>query len=218
MNIVSLNSVNDLLFELKLRKRDINLKLRSIDNPYHIIREKLDAEIIASIASSINGNVVEIGTHEGWSTFNIAANNPKAIVWTLNIHPDHAKESGILVTDILPIDKIGTIYKKAKLTNIRQILKNSKFWNPDNDKINDIKMIFIDGCHDTEFVYQDTKKLLKYLNKGSFILWHDFCPNMRDKFNWIDSVMKGVERLYKEGLLDQPIFHVKDSWIGVTRI
>jgi hypothetical protein len=111
--------------------------------------------------------------------------------------------------------KIGDYYRRRNLTNIKQILANTARWEPD---IGSIDVAFIDGCHDTEFVYNDTRKILKHAKSGSFILWHDFNPDLVRKYHWIHSVCRGVEKLFADGLVSGRVFHVRDSWIGVYRI
>lgn len=112
-------------------------------------------------------------------------------------------------------EKIGLVDGERNLNNITQIYANTAEWEPD---IGTIDVAFIDGCHDTEFVYNDTKKVLKYTKPGSFILWHDFNIDLIQKYDWIDSVCRGVEKLYQEGLIKGRIFHIRDSWVGVYHV
>jgi len=77
-----------------------------------------------------------------------------------------------------------------------------------------IDVAFIDCCHDTEFVYNDTVKVMENMKPGSFILWHDFNLDLVKRYGWIQSVCMGIERLYEKGLLKGPIYHIRDSWIG----
>ena len=79
-------------------------------------------------------------------------------------------------------------------------------------------MAFVDACHDSEFVYNDTRKLLKHMKSGSFILWHDFNIDLIQNYHWIYSVSLGVEKLVAKGLVHDRIFHVRDSWVGVYRV
>lgn len=79
-------------------------------------------------------------------------------------------------------------------------------------------MAFIDGSHDTEFVYNDTVKMLKEMKPGSFVLWHDFNLELAIKYHWIRSVCLGVEKLYREGHIKGRIFHLRNSWVGIYKV
>jgi len=37
-------------------------------------------------------------------------------------------------------------------------------------------------------------------------------------YDHINSVCKGIEKLYAEGYLKGQLFHVKDSWMGIYRV
>jgi len=77
---------------------------------------------------------------------------------------------------------------------------------------------FIDGCHDAEFVYGDTVKVLSIAEPGAFILWHDFNPQLAKTYHWIYEVCVGIEELYRARKLSGPIYHLRDSWVGLYRV
>ena len=112
-------------------------------------------------------------------------------------------------------ERIGSYYRSRGLTNITQILANTAKWEPN---IGVIDVAFVDGCHDTEFVYNDTKKVLTHAKPGSFILWHDFNPELWNKYAWINDVCKGVDLLLEDGLIQGNVFHVRNSWVGIYRV
>jgi len=177
-----------------------------------------DAESIATVIRNTNPNtVLEIGTSNGMGTILIAANAPLAQIFTINIPPEEilSGEGGVLTTVAIEKEKIGIEYKKRDLPNITQIFANTATWQPD---IGTIDIAFIDGCHDTEFVYNDTKKILPFMKKGGFVLWHDFNPELVKKYDWINSVCLGVEKLYADGLIRGRIMHIKDSWVGIYEV
>jgi predicted O-methyltransferase YrrM len=177
-----------------------------------------DAETIGAVARNANPRVcVEIGTSTGHSTALIAANAPQAQVYTVNIPPEAiaAGEGGKMTTEALEREEIGVYYQKRGLTNITQILANTAQWEPEMAFID---VAYIDGSHDTQFVYHDTLKLLKKMHPGSFILWHDFNPSLARKYRWIYSVCMGVEKLFEDGIIQGRLLHVRDSWVGVYRV
>jgi len=181
-------------------------------------RKIRDAETLGAVARNINPSVcLDIGTSTGHSAALIAVNAPQARVYTINIPPKEIADGsgGILTTITLEREKIGSYYRDKKLENIQQILANTAKWEPN---VGIIDLAYVDGCHDTDFVYNDTLKILKHTKPGSFILWHDFNPELIKKYHWIRSVCMGVEKLLANGHVKGRIFHVKDSWVGVYQI
>lgn len=176
-------------------------------------RRLRDAEVLG--VACCNGDpkvLLEIGTSHGKTTALMAQNAPGGIVYTVNISPEEIAEGGKNVTYAPSRAIIGQYYREKGLTNIRQIFANTKNWEPD---FGPIDVAFIDGCHDEEFVFNDTRKVLKNCRVGSIIMWHDFNPELSKVYPWVNSVCRGVERLYIEGYITRNIFHLQDSWIGL---
>jgi hypothetical protein len=180
-------------------------------------RKLRDTESIATVMCNAKPKVaLEIGTADGLGTLLLAKNSPSSQIYTVNIPPEEIKQGGKLVTYAPDRNEIGSAFKKTSYSkNIHQIYANTAFWEPN---IGTIDFAIIDGCHDTKFVYNDTKKILKHAQKGTFILWHDFNPSLVKKFNWIHSVCKGVDRLCQDGLITGRILHIKDSWVGIYQV
>ena len=176
-------------------------------------RRLRDAEVIAS--ACCNGTpktLLEIGTSHGRTTALMAQNAVNGTIHTVNIPPDDIDKGGRNITFAPELSEIGSYYRDLELKNIRQIYANTAHWEPD---FGPIDVAFIDGCHDAEFVYGDTAKVLKRCQPGSLILWHDFNPNLVNVYGWIKEVCQGVERLYAEGILKGRILHLQDSWVGL---
>lgn len=181
-------------------------------------RRLRDAESIATVMKNAAPAIaLEIGTAGGQTTALMALNAPASQVYTINIPPEEiiAGEGGTFTTIALEREKIGAYYRERGLQNITQILVNSAKWVPN---IGTIDVAFIDGCHDTDFVYNDSKKVLSAMRPGSFILWHDFNPSLVHQYPWIASVCRGVEQLLAEGLITGRILHVRDSWVGIHQV
>jgi hypothetical protein len=141
----------------------------------------------------------------------MAQNAPQATVHTVNIPPEEIDQGGTFVTRSFSREEIGRYYKERNLTNIRQIYANTATWEPD---IGPIDIAFVDGCHDADFVFNDTRKILKFAHPGTVILWHDFNFSLVGKYDWIADVCRGIERLYEEKLIAGNILNVRDSWVG----
>lgn len=220
-SVIELNDVEELKKVLGWRKAPIidDPEIQEFDSVVDINGRRVrDAECIGTVVCNTDPSVVlEIGTAAGRTTALMAVNAPRARVYTLNIPPEEigSGRGGELTTISLEREKIGAYYRERRLDNITQFLVNSAVWEP---CIGAIDVALIDGCHDTEFVYNDTRKILENVKVGSFVLWHDFELKLVDKFQWIRSVCLGVEKLYENGLLNGSIFHVRDSWVGIYKV
>ena len=178
----------------------------------------MSVEGLATVMRNVNPKVaLEIGTASGKATVLMSVNAPDPRIYTVNIPPEEiaSGEGGKLTTVALEREKIGIAYRQRNLTNITQIFANTAKWEPD---IGTIDVAFIDGSHDTEFVINDTLKILRYMHSGSFIIWHDFNLSLVNNYNWINSVCLGVENLFAKGVLNGRIFHIRDSWMGIYRV
>ena len=181
-------------------------------------RRVRDAESLALVMRNVRPSIaLEIGTSNGMGTALMAANAPESNIYTVNIPPEEVLSGagGTYTTIALEREKIGLEYRKRNFTNITQIYANTASWEPD---FGPVGVAYIDGCHDSDFVYNDTRKILRRMEPGSFILWHDFNPELADKFEWIYTVCRGVDRLYRDGLIKGRMFHLRDSWVGIYKV
>lgn len=220
-NVLELNNINELMkaFNFKLKPvlaRDDIYEFEYLEDLNE--RRIRDAEVLATVVkNAAKTAVLEIGTSDGMGTCLIASNSNDSKVYTLNIPPEEiiSGAGGKNTTFAIEKEKIGIEYRKRKFTNIEQIYANTATWEP---QIESVQVAFIDGCHDTDFVYNDTVKVLKLMNPGDFIIWHDFNLELMMKYGWINDVCLGVEKLFEDGIITGRVLHVKDSWMGVYRI
>ncbi len=220
-NVIELNNVQELKKAFKWQLDPI------LDRPdvydYDYIedaneRRVRDAESLGTVMRNAGGKTaLEIGTANGMGTVLMAANAPETKIYTINIDPEEALtgEGGKLITVAMQREEVGVEFRKRNLKNVEQIYANTATWEPNIGQIN---VAFVDGSHDTEFVYNDTRKLLPFMPKGSFILWHDCNLELTKKYNWIESVCLGIEKLYQDGYLHGRTFHIRDSWVGIYQI
>ena len=133
--------------ELKLDHKNIY----EYDNPCDINERRLrDAEVLAGACANINaGEICEIGTSFGHTTALMADNAPQAQIHTVNLPPEDGGQGGNLVTHLISREEIGIYYKQRKYSNITQIYANTLTWEP---QFQDLRVAFIDGCHDSDFV------------------------------------------------------------------
>jgi hypothetical protein len=175
-----------------------------------------DAEVLGAACRNEQAKfILEIGTGTGKTTALMASNAPDAVIYTVNILPEEIAQGGTMITFTPSREEIGSYYREKGMTNIKQIYANTANWKPD---FGPIDLAFIDGCHDADFVYNDTHKILNVCRPGSLIFWHDFSPALASIFKWIANVCQGVERLYSNKLISGPILHLQDSWVGCYRV
>ena len=179
-------------------------------------RRLRDAEVVAGACCNEDPRtVLEIGTAGGQMTAVIAAHAPQAQVHTVNIPPEEIAAGGRLVTYAPAHEEIGHYYREQGHANVHQILANTATWKPD---FGPIDVSFIDGCHDTKFVFNDTRMVLERCRPGSIIMWHDFCPQLAMVSPGKANVCAAVEKLFRKRMLRGPIFHLRDSWVGLMRV
>jgi predicted O-methyltransferase YrrM len=220
-SVIELNSVNELRKVFRWTQEPIldDPQIYDFDYIEDVNERRIrDAEALATVMRNVNPSIcLEIGTAEGHTTALMAINAPQSQVFTVNIPPEEilAGRGGTRTTVALEHERIGSHYRQRNLTNITQILANTADWEPN---IGTIDVAFVDGCHDTEFVYNDTRKIIRHTKPGSFILWHDFNLKLATKYDWVYSVCLGVEKLLQDGLIHGRIFHLRDSWTCVYRV
>ncbi len=140
----------------------------------------LELIVIASLARQADPpTAFEIGTFDGRTTLNIAANlKPPSKVFTLDL-----PQAGLGETEfeLAPgesafVNKPMSGAKFAKTTYCEQITQlfgdSATFdFSPYQGRMG---LIFVDGSHAYEYVCQDTKTALQLASNGAIILWHDY--------------------------------------------
>ena len=148
--------------------------------------------------------VLEIGTHIGASTVNIA----------MAMNDCNINKKELTTVDILDVNnRKKKPWKKFNSTNSpkKNVEKlNIKFpvYFVKNNSIDFLKntkntydFIFLDGLHQSDCVYAEIALSLKILNMGGMILVHDYYPEGKSLFegkNPIHGPFEGVKRVIKE--------------------
>jgi len=121
--------------------------------------------------------VLEVGTYDGFTTLNLAANlsdEPDAFVCTLDLPPEYATQPFKHLTIACEPSRLGSQFKGEKeAKRIRQVLGDSTKldWKTLGGPFD---LIFIDGGHDFECVMRDSENALRNLAPGGAIFWHDY--------------------------------------------
>ena len=139
--------------------------------------------------------VFEIGTFDGRTTLNMAANCPKeSVVYTLDL-PKEQIDSAKLHLE--PIEKIyiekdisGARYRGTEEeTRIIQLYGDSATFDflP---YLGSMDFVFVDGSHSYEYAVSDSRNALRLLkSNGGVIIWHDYG-------HW-DGVTQALNEMYE---------------------
>ena len=157
----------------------ISVTLRT---PYdRVIGTATDLGEVASVAAVMKliraRRVLEIGTADGFNALNLAANlsEQDALVSTLDLPVDEAARAKIgPVPNAVDPAVIGRKFRdQPETARIRQFFGDSTAldWHTMGGPFD---LIFIDGCHDYDFVVKDTASAFANLAPGGVIFWHDY--------------------------------------------
>jgi predicted O-methyltransferase YrrM len=136
--------------------------------------------ILSAVVKFSNAtNILEIGTYNGNTTFNLAANSPDAaMITTVDLPPDWNGKLELKVPNLsINVEKrtkIGSQFKNTKYEKkIKQIFSDSAKIDWSRLSI-PFDIVFIDGCHYYEYVKMDTQNSLRHLKSGGILIWHDY--------------------------------------------
>lgn len=146
-------------------------------DPYELL-------VLAGIARSlVPSRILEIGTYDGNTALNLAANTPvSTTITTVDLPQDWEGELALPIAsdELNTLDmnqervEIGGQFRGSPhATRIRQVFADSAAvdWTTLGGPFD---LIFIDGCHDRAYVRSDTDKALEVLAPGGTIIWHDY--------------------------------------------
>lgn len=122
--------------------------------------------------------ILEIGTFEGNTTVNLAANAPaSARVFTLDLPPDWGRRYALNVPDIHFNAATGN-HTGRQFIDSPHADRITQLWGDsaefDWDAHGPFDFILIDGCHTYEYAVSDTRNALRVLRPGGAIVWHDY--------------------------------------------
>jgi predicted O-methyltransferase YrrM len=165
--------------------------------------------VLCAIERFINAtNVLEIGTYDGNTALNLAANlSGDGRVTTVDLPTDWDRKFVYEVPNnywnVTDRQCVGVQYRNTPYQgSIRQVLGDSaglnwKELNPPFD------LIFIDGCHYSEYVRTDTRNALANIGAGGIIVWHDY-GDIRD-----------VSRIVDEAARDMTAFAIRGTRLAI---
>lgn len=141
----------------------------------------LELDYISRIVKGNNPlNIFEIGTFNGRTSLNLAANTKKeTIIYTLDLPEKEMSKTRLRIKSgekkFIKKTKSGIHFIGTEYENrIIQIYSDSARLNYE-PYLNKMDFVFIDGSHSYEYVINDTNNALKLLrNKKGIIMWHDY--------------------------------------------
>jgi len=151
----------------------------------------------AVVRSTAARKILEIGTFDGNTTLVLAANVAAGgEVVTMDLPPDFEDAQKDLLAfpdvalNLTPRDQLGRQYRNHPLSaSIRQIYGDSA--EVDWSRIGGpFDLIFIDGCHSSDYVRSDSENALSQLSPGGTVIWHDY--------GMIDEVSDVVDAFVRE--------------------
>ena len=139
----------------------------------------------------------EIGTFDGRTTQNIAANQPAgAECFTLDLPPDGADSAA------LPLASGDQTYIRKPTSGTRMDTQNlpGRITQLYGDSatfdfspwLGRVDLMFVDGSHSYEYVLADTEKAWQMVRPGGLILWHDYDSR------WWPGVTRALNHLHAQ--------------------
>lgn len=169
------------------------------------------SQLVATRGAS---NIFEIGTFDGRTTLNLAANiGENGRVYTLDLPPEDLNRTGLKIAsgdvNFIKKDRSGSRYAGTRYAaQITQLYGDSATFDftPYEGKMD---VVFVDGAHSYEYVKNDTRVALRLLKPSSgLILWHDYGSR------WWKDLTRAMNELYRE----QPEFSGMRHIRGTTLV
>lgn len=143
----------------------------------------LDAQEVLALCAIVSHtkakSMIEIGTSDGNTTLNLAANGGEgARVTTLDLPEDWQGDLEIRVPEMMKNvtvrARVGAQYLNTPYADrVTQVFGDSA--KVDYAKLKGpFDLAFIDGCHFYDYVMTDTANCQKHLRPGGTLVWHDY--------------------------------------------
>ena len=186
-----------------LRRVAVNVLFPGIDSCDAVTVRKPEARIIGTsidlqelihvvaAAKYISAKrILEIGTFDGFTALNLAANlEEQCEVCTLDL-PEEDQNLRSTILNATEANLLGTKFLgEPEAHKIRQFRADSGTmdWNSFGPPFD---MILIDGCHTYSYVKSDSANALRHLRPGGILIWHDY--------GFIPDVSRAVDELARE--------------------
>jgi predicted O-methyltransferase YrrM len=138
-------------------------------------------------------NVLEIGTFDGNTALNLAANTPHdTVVTTVDLPPTWDGNLQLSVpgwyVNVTNRATIGWQFQGSPYEKrIQQVFGDSAKLDWGTLSPSRFDLVFIDGCHRYLYVQSDTNNAVKHLKPGGLIVWHDY-GYFKDVSDFVDRI------------------------------
>ncbi len=181
----------------------------------------------AIVQSSNAKSILEIGTYDGNTALNLAANSaPDCLVTTVDLPPDwqgHLElEVPKALVNVTDRTRVASQYRGTHYeSKIRQVFADSAKLDWASMAV-PFDLVFIDGCHFYDYVKSDTENALRYLRSGGILVWHDY-GSIADVSRVVDEtankisvkVIQGTRLAVGHMPLTCPIFHSSENVVAM---
>ena len=154
--------------------------IRALDRVENVSVSVQELVVLTSVVQHSGAKkILELGTSNGNTTLNIAANtDASARVTTVDLPPDFSGDLAISVPtehrNMTRRDMVGSQYRGAAVEGrISSVYADSATLDF-STLPGPFDLIFIDACHAYEYVKRDTENSLKHVRPGGIIMWHDY--------------------------------------------
>ena len=152
----------------------------------------------------------EIGTFDGRTTANMAANQPAdGKCWTLDLPPAGAATAALPLasgdeTYIRKPQSGARMAAQAESGKIVQLYGDSGTFDfaPYYGKVD---VMFVDGAHSYEYVLSDSEAAHRMVKPGGLILWHDYDSR------WFPGVTRALNQLQAQDARFRDIRHIENT-------
>lgn len=154
--------------------------LRAFDRTPEVSLSTAEILVLAAMAKFMQSKrILEIGTFDGNTTLNLAANSPSdASVTTIDLPPSWNGKLMVEVPksmfNVTSRSEVGRQFRATEYSDkMNQVFGDSSTINWRDLPI-PFDLVFIDGCHYYQYVKLDTQNALIHLKRGGLLVWHDY--------------------------------------------
>ena len=173
----------------------------------------LEQAVILSVAKALNAaTVFEIGTFDGWSAANLALNlgsSAKIVTIDLPAQDIGAAKLPLGKYDIQYIMKEASGTKSRDMKNVVQLYGDSATYDF-SPWFGQCDLVFVDACHEYEYVRNDSEIALKLVRPGGTILWHDYGTVFH-------GVARALNEFYRNDQRFRSLRHIQGTSLCVCR-
>jgi len=143
--------------------------------------------------------ILEIGTFDGFTALNVAANlDDGGQISTVDL-PQERQEFEGTITNLSDARIVGVQYRGEKEeTRIKQLWADSTTtdWTTFGSRFD---LILVDACHEYPYVKSDSLNAIRHVRPGGVVIWHDY--------GFIPDVSRAVDEI----ALEHPVVAIKGT-------